>query len=184
MVANICLHGSIQYVAASQVQYVCHEHGKQPHGIYRRLFEWHRASLCLEITASRLGSFCWCSQSARRKLQAAHANLVPVLLDLKERSSIGASAKQVASQTNTQGLDGLVNVTGIGLTRPIECVTAEDLQEIFDVNVIGQIAVTRASSPLIHKARSRFVNFTSAGPHLAITSWEIAECKHGMLSDA
>lgn len=120
------------------------------------------------------------------KLQAADTNLVPILLDLKDRSSISAAAKQVASQTNTRGLDGLVNVAGIGMARPVEYATSDDLKGIFEVNVFGQIAVTQAFLPLIRKARGRIVNISSVGAHVAIPFFGLLNASKsalGMLSD-
>ena len=96
------------------------------------------------------------------------ANLVPVIMDVQERSTISAAAEQVSSQLGEQGLDGLVNVAGIGMARPLEYASAEDLHEIFEVNVFGQMAVTQAFLPFIRKAHGRIVNITSVGAHIAI----------------
>lgn len=96
------------------------------------------------------------------------ANLTPVIMDVTNRAMITAAAEQVSSQLNGWGLDGLVNVAGIGMVRPVEYVTPSDLQEIFEVNVFGQIAVTQAFLPLLRKARGRIVNISSVGAHIAI----------------
>ena len=83
------------------------------------------------------------------------------------RASITAAAEQVAREAPS-GLDGLVNVAGIGMARPIEYVAAEDLHEIFEINVFGQLAVIQAFLPFIRKAHGRIVNITSIGAHIAI----------------
>ncbi len=103
------------------------------------------------------------------RLQSEHrAGLKPILMDIQSRSTITAAAEQVSSQLHGRGLDGLVNVAGIGMARPLEYVTSEDMQEIFDINVFGQIAVTQAFLPLIRKTKGRIVNITSVGAHIAI----------------
>ena len=103
------------------------------------------------------------------KLQSeGGADLTPVIMDVTDRTSITAAAEQVSSQLHGRGLDGLVNVAGIGMVRPVEYVTLGDLQEIFDVNVFGQIAVTQALLPLLRKVRGRIVNISSVGAHIAI----------------
>ena len=94
--------------------------------------------------------------------------LTTVIMDVTDRPSVMAAAGQVSSQLHGQGLDGLVNVAGIGMMRPIEYATPDDLQEIFDINVFGEIAVTQAFLPLIGKARGRIVNISSVGAHIAI----------------
>jgi NAD(P)-dependent dehydrogenase (short-subunit alcohol dehydrogenase family) len=94
--------------------------------------------------------------------------LSPIILDVEDRDTIVAAAQQVSSQLEGHGLDGLVNVAGIGMARPVEYATQQDIQKIFDVNVFGQIAVTQAFLPLIREARGRIVNITSVGVHIAI----------------
>ncbi|MGH9540023.1 MAG: SDR family oxidoreductase [Terriglobales bacterium] len=96
------------------------------------------------------------------------ADVTPLIMDVTDRPSIIAAAEQVSSQLLGPGLDGLVNVAGIGMVRPVEYVTPGDLQEIFDINVFGQIAVTQALLRVIRKARGRIVNISSVGAHIAI----------------
>ncbi len=96
------------------------------------------------------------------------ANVTPMIMDVTNRGSVLAAADQVSSELAGHGLDGLVNVAGIGMVRPIEYATPIDLQEIFNINVFGQIAVTQAFLPLLRTARGRIVNITSVGVHLPI----------------
>ena len=103
------------------------------------------------------------------KLQSeGGADLTPVIMDVTDGTSITAAAEQVSSHLHGRGLDGLVNVAGMGMVRPIEYVTSSDLQEIFEVNVFGQIAVTQRFLPLLRQARGRIVNISSVGAHIAI----------------
>ena len=95
-------------------------------------------------------------------------DLTAVIMDVTDRASVTAAAEQVTSKLRARGLDGLVNVAGIGMVRPVEYVTPSDLQQAFDVNVFGQIAVTQAFLPLLRKARGRIVNISSVGAHIAI----------------
>src|SRR5438105_7669251 len=44
----------------------------------------------------------------------------PVLMDVEHASSISSAAREIESQLSGRGLDGLVNVAGIGMVRPIE----------------------------------------------------------------
>jgi len=102
-------------------------------------------------------------------LQSAYGpEVIPVLMDVTDRPSIVAAAQHVTSYLQGRGLDALVNVAGIGMVRPLEFVTPADLQQIFEINVFGQIAVTQAFLPLLRKARGRIVNISSIGAHIAI----------------
>jgi NAD(P)-dependent dehydrogenase (short-subunit alcohol dehydrogenase family) len=96
------------------------------------------------------------------------ANVHPVLMDLENEASIAAAAQQIESQAAAHGLDGLVNVAGVGMVRPLEYASMKDLRQIFDINFFGQIAVTQALSRLLRKARGRIVNITSVGVNVAI----------------
>jgi NAD(P)-dependent dehydrogenase (short-subunit alcohol dehydrogenase family) len=95
-------------------------------------------------------------------------DVFPVMMDVEAPSSITAAAEQVKSQLGQCGLDALVNVAGIGLARPLEYASADEIREIFEINVFGQVAVTQAFFPLLRKNRGRIVNVTSVGAHIAI----------------
>jgi NAD(P)-dependent dehydrogenase (short-subunit alcohol dehydrogenase family) len=114
------------------------------------------------------------------------ANLTPVIMDVTDRATVVAAAEQVSSQLHGRGLDGLVNVAGVGMVRPVEYVSAVELQEIFDINVFGQIAVTQAFLPLLRQARGRIVNISSVGAHIAIPFGSLinaSKSAFGMFSD-
>jgi len=96
------------------------------------------------------------------------AGLEPVIMDVTDRGSIKAAAEQVSSQLQERGLHGLVNVAGIGTVAPVEYATASDLQQIFEINVFGQIAVNQAFLPLLRQARGRIVNISSVGVNIAL----------------
>jgi NAD(P)-dependent dehydrogenase (short-subunit alcohol dehydrogenase family) len=89
-------------------------------------------------------------------------------MDLENEASIDAAAQQIESHAAAHGLDGLVNVAGVGMVRPLEYASMKDLRQIFDINFFGQIAVTQALSRLLRKARGRIVNITSVGVNVAI----------------
>jgi NAD(P)-dependent dehydrogenase (short-subunit alcohol dehydrogenase family) len=114
-------------------------------------------------------------------------HLMPVIFDVTDLESIAAAAKDVTAKLQGRDLDGLVNVAGIGITGPLEYVTAADLCRIFQVNVFGQLAVTQAFLPLIRKARGRIVNISSVGAHLALPFGGVltaSKAALGLLSDA
>jgi len=94
--------------------------------------------------------------------------LVPVEIDVTKRATIDAARDLVATTLDGGGLDGLVNNAGIANTAPVEFVTDEDLRHHFDVNVFGQIAVTQAFLPLIHRRVGRIVNIGSVGSHVTM----------------
>jgi len=95
-------------------------------------------------------------------------HVIPVILDVTDRAAISAAAEKVASEVHESGLDGLVNVAGVGKVCPVEYMSYDRLLEVFNINVFGQIAVSQAFLPLLRSARGRIVNITSVGAHIAI----------------
>ena len=113
-------------------------------------------------------------------------NVYPVILDAQDGASISAAAKEVETLLQGHGLDGLVNNAGIGTVRPVEYARPEDLREIFEINVFGQIAITQAFSFLLRRAKGRIVNITSIGVNIAIPFGGLlnaSKSAFGMLSD-
>lgn len=97
-----------------------------------------------------------------------HANIVPVLMDVEDLATISAAAQEIESQLGSRGLDGLVNCACVGVARPVEYATLDDIRQIFEINVFGQVAVTQSLSRLLRRNRGRIVNVTSIGVNIAI----------------
>src|SRR5215470_6956251 len=105
----------------------------------------------------------------RDRLRTANWDgVVPVLMDVSDPTSIASAAAEIETQLNEQGLDGLVNVAGIGMVRPLEYAKMEDVREIFEINFFGQLAVTQSVSRLLRQNRGRIVNITTIGVNLAL----------------
>ncbi|HTT18669.1 MAG TPA: SDR family NAD(P)-dependent oxidoreductase [Candidatus Sulfotelmatobacter sp.] len=94
--------------------------------------------------------------------------IVSVLTDLEEGLSIKSAAAEIETHLNGLGLDGLVNVAGIGMVRPLEYASMDDVREIFEINFFGQLAMIQALSRLLRQTRGRIVNITTVGVNLAI----------------
>jgi NAD(P)-dependent dehydrogenase (short-subunit alcohol dehydrogenase family) len=95
------------------------------------------------------------------------ALLTPVLIDVTDAASISAAAAKIKEQVGLRGLAGLVNNAGIGVSGPLELIPIEELRRQFEVNVIGQVAVTQAVLPLLRIAKGRIVNIGSSNGALA-----------------
>jgi NAD(P)-dependent dehydrogenase (short-subunit alcohol dehydrogenase family) len=109
------------------------------------------------------------SEEARRNLQVqASPRLLPLRIDVTDAASIAAAAEAVNQTAGHLGLAGLVNNAGIAVPGPMEGVPIDALRRQFEVNVIGQVAVTQAFLPLLRKARGRVVNISSVNGGLAL----------------
>ncbi len=100
-------------------------------------------------------------------LREAAAGITPVTLDVTDAASIAAARASVEAALGERGLAGLVNNAGIGVGGPLEFVGIDGLRRQFEVNVIGQIAVTQAFLPAIRRARGRIVNMGSISGRMA-----------------
>lgn len=126
------------------------------------------------------------SSDADKLKREFDGKVVAIILDVEDQNSIDAAAHEVQTTING-GLHGLVNVAGIGMTRPVEYATSNDLQKMFSVNVLGQIAVTQAFLPFIRAAHGRIVNISSVGAHIGIPFFGLlnaTKAAFGLLSDS
>lgn len=107
-------------------------------------------------------------EEAVSKLRAEGLDVFGVPLDVTDDDSVTAAAAQLEEQG---GLDVLVNnaaITG-GMPQEPSKVSAAQVLEVVDTNVIGVIRVTNAMLPLLRKATSpRIVNVSSTVGSLAL----------------
>jgi NAD(P)-dependent dehydrogenase (short-subunit alcohol dehydrogenase family) len=84
--------------------------------------------------------------------------VIPLGLELTDAASVASAAVAVRERTGERGLDGLVNNAGVIVQGPLELVPVSELRRQFEINVLGQMAVTQAVLPLLRAARGRIVN--------------------------
>jgi NAD(P)-dependent dehydrogenase (short-subunit alcohol dehydrogenase family) len=87
--------------------------------------------------------------------------LVPVIVDVTDAAQVEALAKRLSDEPG--GLQGVVNNAGVGKGGPIEFLPLDEWRAQFDVNVFGQLAVTKALLPSIRKGSGRIVFIGSIG---------------------
>ena len=87
----------------------------------------------------------------------------PLALDVTDAAAVGALRERLAGAR----LCGLVNNAGINLAGPLEEMPLDELRRQFEVNTVGQIAVTQAALPALRAGRGRIVNIGSIGGRVA-----------------
>jgi NAD(P)-dependent dehydrogenase (short-subunit alcohol dehydrogenase family) len=85
----------------------------------------------------------------------------PLRLDVTSPDEIRAAVIAIRDAVGPAGLDALVNNAGVATGGPLEALPEDDLRWMFEVNVIGLHALTRAVLPLIRDARGRVVHVSS-----------------------
>ncbi len=88
--------------------------------------------------------------------EAAGHTVHPLQLDVTSDEQIAALAEALPP-----ALDGLVNNAGIVVSGPLETLSAADLREQFEVNVVGAVALTNLCLPRLRTARGRVVFVSS-----------------------
>ena len=138
-------------------------------------------------TALRLAAAGYHVYGGVRRLAGAPATawVTPLLLDVTDEAQIAAAAKTVAGDVGDIGLAGLVDNAGIGVTGPLELTPPAEIRRQFEVNVVGQVAVTQAFLPLLRAARGRVVLVGSIGDRITIPfGGPLAASKHALASIA
>ncbi len=84
-----------------------------------------------------------------------------IRLDVTDPDAVAALASVVAEAPRP--LRALVDNAGIAVVGPVEALTVDDWRQQLEVNVLGQVAVTRALLPALLAARGRVVVMSSVG---------------------
>ena len=100
-------------------------------------------------------------------LKAAAAGVEPVIVDVTDAATIEPLRAKVDAEHGGR-LAGLVNNAGISVAGPLEGVPIEEWRRQFEVNVIGQVAVTKALLPALRAAKGRVAFMSSVGGRSAI----------------
>jgi NAD(P)-dependent dehydrogenase (short-subunit alcohol dehydrogenase family) len=134
-----------------------------------------------QATALRLAKAGWTVLAGVRRKEdgerlageAPAGRIEPVLLDVTDLEQIRLVAARVSElggggESSPGRLDALINNAGIGFGGPLELISPEDLRTQFDVNVLGQVAVTQALLPALRAAHGRLLFVSSVGGRVAM----------------
>lgn len=92
--------------------------------------------------------------------------LKAIILDVTCKDTIERAVATI-SKEKEYPFYGLVNNAGIGLRGVLEATPEEEVRKVFEVNVIGLHAVTRAFLPLLRQHGGRIVNIGSEAGFMA-----------------
>jgi NADP-dependent 3-hydroxy acid dehydrogenase YdfG len=93
--------------------------------------------------------------------------LAPIILHVTDADTI-ASAVETVAQATSGGEFSLINNAGLSLNGPLELVPIADMKQLFDVNVLGVLATTKAFLPMLRQQKGRIINISSGHGLLAI----------------
>ena len=95
-----------------------------------------------------------------------HEHVRPLLLDVTDRDSIDAAARQVEDSGHV--LRGLVCNAGVAVAGPLEFLPVDELRRQFEINVFGAVATAQAFLPQLRASKGRLVFVGSIAGRLAV----------------
>eukprot|EP00927_Polykrikos_kofoidii_P053876 TRINITY_DN48400_c0_g1_i1.p1 TRINITY_DN48400_c0_g1~~TRINITY_DN48400_c0_g1_i1.p1 ORF type:complete len:343 (-),score=32.53 TRINITY_DN48400_c0_g1_i1:206-1234(-) len=122
------------------------------------------------LDAAGHGVFAGCFlQDSIPKLANEGTHIVPLHLDVCCSDSVMAAAEFIETRLCGNGLDGLVNNAAILVTpAPVELTPVEAFRRMYEVNVLGGVAVTQSVLPLLRRARGRIVMVASVAGRIGL----------------
>jgi NAD(P)-dependent dehydrogenase (short-subunit alcohol dehydrogenase family) len=120
---------------------------------------------------------CFLKQTVDKLNSENRDDVKPIQLDVTNEESVNNCASFIKNHLgNDHGLYGLVNNAGILINPgPTEWTPLRAYKQMFDVNVIGTVSLTKACLPLIRKSQGRIVNVASIAGRTGLPS-EPAYC--------
>jgi NAD(P)-dependent dehydrogenase (short-subunit alcohol dehydrogenase family) len=101
-----------------------------------------------------------------------HPNLLAVKLDVTNEADAVEAARQAVARFSR--IDVLVNNAGYGLLGAVEESSDTEVKAVFNTNVFGLLAVTRAVLPQMRAQRSgHLINISSIGGYSAYQGWGV-----------
>ncbi len=96
-------------------------------------------------------------EDGERLRAQAGGSLTPIRIDVTDETQVLEALDTIRSEVGAEGLSGLVNNAGVARGGPIEFLPLDEWRDQFEVNVIGQIAVTKAALASVRQAQGRIV---------------------------
>lgn len=112
--------------------------------------------------AESLAARGWHVFAGVRNPDDAPPGTTPVIVDLTDDAQVAALRDALPER-----LDAVVNNAGVVVAGPVEALTAEDLRRQLDINVVGQVAVTKAVLPKLRAAGGRIVFVSSVSGRIS-----------------
>ncbi len=101
-----------------------------------------------------------------------HPNLLAVKLDVTDERQAQDAVRAAVKRFGR--IDVLLNNAGFGLLAAVEEASDGETRRVFDTNVFGLMAVTRAVLPVMRRQRSgHVINISSIGGYAAYPGWGV-----------
>lgn len=136
------------------------------------------AALAVEFASRGIHVFATARTPAKMSPSLGKLPNVTLLpMDVTSQPSVDAAVAAVSSHTDGR-LDFLVNNAGSQIVSPVLDLDLELARQMFDVNVWGVVAVTKAFAPLVIKASGCITNLASIAallspPYMGLSTYNL-----------
>jgi short-subunit dehydrogenase len=106
-------------------------------------------------------------------------NVIPLILDISMPEQVNSAFTLISEKTGANGLFGLINNAGINYISAFELADEEKERQLFEVNLLGAMRLTRKLLPLLHifvlsnNVKAKIINISSIGGIFGLP-WEAA----------
>lgn len=123
-------------------------------------------ALALEFHSRGLHVFATAREPSKIQ-HLADLGIRTLALEVTSASSIAAAADLVSAETGGK-LDFLVNNAGMGYSMPLLDSDLDVARRVYEINVFGLVAVTKAFAPLVIASKGKVANISSIASKAAI----------------
>lgn len=109
-----------------------------------------------------------------QKLAAVHSNVHLIELDMNDLEKVSRVFSEVEEKLEGQGMDLLINNAGVMDRSTLDQVTAEGMMNVYSVNVVAPLMITKAFLPLLRRAASQRSSQESTKPLIVNISSGVA----------
>jgi NAD(P)-dependent dehydrogenase (short-subunit alcohol dehydrogenase family) len=108
-----------------------------------------------------------CSAAELCRVPPSTGELIPVVLDVTDATSIARAGERVEQECSDTGLWAVINNAGVCISAPLECVPMDVMRTQLETNVVGALAVLQRLLPLLRASGGRIVNVSSGIGNIA-----------------
>ena len=95
----------------------------------------------------------------------------PVILDITNAEHIRSLVHRVQNDPQGRAVRGLVNNAAVQANVPFEVFAIAEWRRMFEVNLLGHVAMTQALLPALIRSRGRVINISSVGGKVAMATY-------------
>ena len=126
-------------------------------------------ALTLELSSNDYTTFAGVRSENDKLLFSGQPKIIPLILDVSKAESISSAFQFISDKTNQQGLYALINNAGMNYLCAFELADESKERELFEVNLLGAMQLTRKMLPLLHQfvnsntTTAKIINVSSIG---------------------